>query len=428
MLSDPDRIVPQIIAAVIVLFLNALAAVSEAALDSTSKSRVKQLSEHVSGKKPGYLMCLLEKPADYKCTNRLISYALLTAGIICVWTIPGNTFRISVVWEIIYAACAVAFSYIVPVKIARQHSESIALSFAGLQMFMNRLLLPLTLLLRGASALFLILFRQNITSNENEFSEDDVMSMLEEGEQSGAIKEEGRKMIGSIFRFDDEQAYEIMTPRTDVFLIDISDPAEEYMDRLMEMRYSRIPVCKDEPDNIIGILHVKDFMVKAWEYGFDGVDIGKILRKPYFVPETKNISTLFMELQAERQHITVLIDEYGGFSGIVTMEDIIEEIVGEIDDEYDQEENRISCINENTYLVSGNVPLDDLNEEIGTDLESDQSETIGGFLIDLIGEIPQDGYINQTIECGRYTFTILSVKERRIVKVKIMIKEEDNHE
>lgn len=335
---------------------------------------------------------------------------------------------IPIVRVIIYIACAVCFSYIVPTKTARQHSESIALSFAGIQLFMNRLLFPLTFLMRSIANLFLIIFRQNIGGDENEFSEDDVMSMLEEGEQSGAIKEEGRKMIGSIFRFDDEQAYEIMTPRTDVFLIDISDPAEEYMDQLMEMKHSRIPVCKDEPDNIIGILHVKDFMVKAWEYGFEGVDIEKILRKPYFVPETKNISTLFMELQAERQHITILIDEYGGFSGIVTMEDIIEEIVGEIDDEYDTEENRIACVNENTYIISGSVPLDDLNEEIGTDLESDQSETIGGFIIDLIGEIPEDGYINRTIEYGRYMFTILSVKERRIVKIKIIIKEQENHE
>ena len=428
MLSDPDSYVPLITAAVAVLIVNALAVVSEAALDSTSKSRIKQLSDSTSGKKPERLMRLLEKPSDYKYTNRLLSYALLTVGILCIWNIPGETVWIPFVRVIIYIACAVCFSHIVPTKIARQHSETIALSFAGIQTFMNRILLPLTFLLRSIANLFLIIFRQNISSDENEFSEDDVMSMLEEGEQSGAIKEEGRKMIGSIFRFDDEQAYEIMTPRTDVFLIDISDPAEEYMDKLMEMKHSRIPVCKDEPDNIIGILHVKDFMVKAWENGFEGVDIEKILRKPYFVPETKNISTLFMELQAERQHITILIDEYGGFSGIVTMEDIIEEIVGEIDDEYDTEENRIAFINENTYLVSGSVPLDDLNDETGTDLESDRSETIGGFIIDLIGEIPEDGYINRTIECGRYMFTILSVKERRIEKIKIIIKEQENHE
>ena len=405
MLSDPDSYVPLILAAVVVLIVNALAVMSETALASTSKSRIKQLSENTSGKNPERLMRLLQKPSDYKYTNRLLSYALLTVGILCIWIIPGKVLWIPIVRVIIYIACAVCFSYIVPTKTARQHSESIALSFAGIQLFMNRLLFPLTFLMRSIANLFLIIFRQ-----------------------SGAIKEEGRKMIGSIFRFDDEQAYEIMTPRTDVFLIDISDPAEEYMDQLMEMKHSRIPVCKDEPDNIIGILHVKDFMVKAWEYGFEGVDIEKILRKPYFVPETKNISTLFMELQAERQHITILIDEYGGFSGIVTMEDIIEEIVGEIDDEYDTEENRIACVNENTYIISGSVPLDDLNEEIGTDLESDQSETIGGFIIDLIGEIPEDGYINRTIEYGRYMFTILSVKERRIVKIKIIIKEQENHE
>ena len=212
-----------------------------------------------------------------------------------------------------------------------------------------------------------------------------------------------------------------MTPRTDVFLIDINDPAEEYLDELMELRYSRIPVCEDDTDNVIGILHIKDYLIKAREAGFDKVDIRSILRKPYFVPETKNIDSLFYELQIEKQHIAVLIDEYGGFSGIVTMEDIIEEIVGDIDDEYDQEEHIIEKIDDNHYLVDGNVSLSDLCEETDINLESENSETIGGFIIDILGEIPEEGDENRDIEFENYVFTILSVKERRIEKVKVQI-------
>ncbi len=223
-------------------------------------------------------------------------------------------------------------------------------------------------------------------------------------------------MINSIFQFDDELAYEIMTLRTDVFLIDINDPAEEYLDQLMELRYSRIPVCEDETDNIIGILHIKDYLIKARESGFDKVDIRAILRKPYFVPETKNIDALFFELQIEKQHIAVLIDEYGGFSGIVTMEDIIEEIVGDIDDEYDEEEHIIDKVDDNNYYVDGNVSLNDLNEEVNINLESENSETIGGFLIDILGEIPEEGDENREVTFENYIFTILSVKERRIEK------------
>ena len=226
-------------------------------------------------------------------------------------------------------------------------------------------------------------------------------------------------MINSIFAFDDKLAYEIMTPRTDVFLIDIEDSPEEYLDELMKLRYSRIPVCRGDNDNIIGILHIKDYLIKARESSYEDVDIEAILRKAYFVPDTKNIDSLFFELQMSKQQIAVLIDEYGGFSGIVTMEDIIEQVMGDIDDEYDEEEEIIDKIDDNTYLVDGDVDLDDLDEELGIDLKSDNSETIGGFLIDILGEIPDESDIGRIIEFEDYKFKIMSVKERRIERVKI---------
>ena len=247
------------------------------------------------------------------------------------------------------------------------------------------------------------------------------MSMLEVGQESGVLKEEGKKMINSIFAFDDKLAYEIMTPRTDVFLIDIDDPAEEYIDDLMTLRYSRIPVCREETDNIIGILNVKDFLIKAREASFETVEIEPILRKPYFVPETKNIDSLFFELQKTKQQIAILIDEYGGFSGIVTMEDIIEQVMGDIDDEYDEEEEIIDKVDENIYLVDGDVSLDDLDEELGVDLQSDSSETIGGFIIDLLGEIPDENDVGRIVEFENYQMKIMAVSDRRIERVKIYI-------
>ena len=179
------------------------------------------------------------------------------------------------------------------------------------------------------------------------------MEMLEAGQESGELKEEGKKMITGVFAFDDILAYEIMTPRTDVFAIDINDEPSEYIDELMSLKYSRIPVYEDDSDNIIGILNIKDYLIQARELGFDNVDIRAILRTPYFVPETKNIDSLFVELQKTKQHIAILIDEYGGFSGIVTMEDIIEEVMGEIDDEYDEEEPEIKQIRSDTWQLDG---------------------------------------------------------------------------
>ena len=251
--------------------------------------------------------------------------------------------------------------------------------------------------------------------------EEDIMTLVKAGEKRGEIKKATGKMIESVFQFDDKYANEIMTPRTDVFMIDINDPQGEYFDELMSMRYSRIPVYEEEIDNIIGILNVKDYLIKARDEGFGKVDIKPILRAPLFVPETKSIDTLFHEMQQEKQHIAVLIDEYGGFSGIVTMEDIIEEIVGDIDDEYDETHEMINKISDNRFIVDGSVSLDDLNDATGSDLESETSETIGGFLIDQIGEIPDDGYVNMQVEYDNYTFTIISVRERRIKRLKMVI-------
>lgn len=228
-------------------------------------------------------------------------------------------------------------------------------------------------------------------------------------------------MINSIFALDDKLAYEIMTPRTDVFVIDIEDPPEEYVDDLMKLRYSRIPVCQGETDNIIGILNIKDYLIQAWEKGFESVDIASILRAPYFVPETKNIDALLFELQKMKQQIAILIDEYGGFSGIVTMEDIIEQVVGDIDDEYDEEEEIIDKVDDHIYLVDGDVSLEDLDEELGIDLTSETSETIGGFLIDMLGEIPDENDVGRIIEFENYQFKIMAIQDRRIERVKIYI-------
>jgi putative hemolysin len=276
--------------------------------------------------------------------------------------------------------------------------------------------------------LFLKIFRQRADLNDNEYSEEDIVEMLEAGQESGELKEEGKKMITGVFAFDDILAYEIMTPRTDVFAIDINDDPQEYIDELMSLKYSRIPVYEEDSDNIIGILNIKDYLIQAREQGFDNVDIRSILRNPYFVPETKNIDSLFFELQKTKQQIAILIDEYGGFCGIVTMEDIIEEVMGDIDDEYDEEEQELTKIGDDLYLIEGSMYLDDINEELGTNLESEDSETIGGLIIDMFGEIPDDDDLGKEVFLDNLVFTINSVKDRRIEKVILKINQEEDKE
>ena len=306
------------------------------------------------------------------------------------------------------------------------HADAIAMGVVKPILFISAVFKPFVWLLSITVTIMLKICRQRTDVTYVEYSEDDIVSMLEAGQESGELKEEGKKMITGVFAFDDMLAYEVMTPRTDVFSIDINAPTEEYIDELMELRYSRIPVYEDDSDNIIGILYIKDDLIKAREDGFDNVDFRSILRKPYFVPETKKIDSLFFELQTTKQHIAILIDEYGGFSGIVTMEDIIEEVMGDIDDEYDKEEPEIQKIDDMTYVMDGRMDLDDIDEEIGINLESDNSETIGGFIIDILGEIPDENDVGKEIDFENYRFRIDSIRERRIEQITMNIMTPDS--
>jgi putative hemolysin len=342
--------------------------------------------------------------------------------------IPGSTIISMILLLFLATFLVLVFGEIYPKKWAAQQLDRAANLTENPVKWILLPLKPLLWLMSATGNLLLRITGQKIHLDDEEFSEEEIMSMLETGQETGALKEEGKKMIDSIFAFDDKFAYEIMTPRTNVFAININDPSEKYIDTLMELRYSRIPVFDEDSDNIIGIIHIKDYLIKAREAGFENVDLHEILRKPFFVPDTKYIDTLFFELQKTRQHIAILIDEYGGFSGIVTLEDIIEEVMGNIDDEYDEEEPKIQLVDEDTYRIDGTMYLDDINDELLTDLESENIETLGGLLIEILGEIPSDGNPGTVVNYGKYTFTIESVQDRRIGKVLVHIESEKTEE
>lgn len=388
MLSDTDSLSIEVFSIIFLIAIHSFAVALNTAFGTSSK--------------------IIER---YQSCSRFIVILTAVAG---AWIVYPN-------WKlgIAYLLTLVVFGQYIPHKVAIQHAEGITNRTGKILTVVSTILSPITLTLMFVANIFLKIFRQKTQVEEEIFSEEEVMSMIQAGKESGVIKEEGSKMINSIFAFDDKLAYEIMTPRTDVFSIDIEDPVEDYIDELMKLRHSRIPVCKGDNDNIIGILHIKDYLIKARETKFENVDIESILRKAYFVPDTKNIDSLFVELQKSKQQIAILIDEYGGFSGIVTVEDIIEQIMGNIDDEYDEEEEIIDKVDDNLYLVDGDVSIDDLDEELGIELISDSSETIGGFIIDILGEIPDESDIGRVVEFEDYKFKIMSVEERRIKRVKV---------
>lgn len=435
MTADPLPLWGTIVLLVIIL-INAYFSAVRKAIASVNKANIREMAEEGNSRAEKALK-IIEKLPDSKlsirclnvflymlfCLTALYSYVGPVSGLLdrAIGN-PGAAFGVAAVLTfLISTVFLMALGEMVPRRIALQHTEGITVNGAVPVGILNVVMKPFMVLVWAMSFVVLKVLRQRTDLNDNEYSEENIVEMLEAGRESGELKEEGKKMITGVFAFDDILAYEIMTPRTDVFAIDINDPADEYIDELMELRYSRIPVYEDDSDNIIGILYIKDYLIKAREDGFENVDIKSILRTPYFVPETKNIDSLFFELQKTKQHIAILIDEYGGFCGIVTMEDIIEEVMGDIDDEYDEEEEEIREIGRNLYIVEGSMDIDDLNEELGLNLESEDSETIGGFLIELLGEIPDEENIGKEIFFENCVFTIKTVKDRRIEQITIKI-------
>lgn len=435
MTADPLPLWGTIVLLVIIL-INAYFSAVRKAIASVNKANIREMAEEGNSRAEKALK-IIENLPDSKlsirclnvflymlfCLTALYSYVGPVSGLLDrVIGNPGAAFGVAAVLTfLISTVFLMALGEMVPRRIALQHTEGITVNGAVPVGILNVVMKPFMVLVWALSFVVLKVLRQRTDLNDNEYSEENIVEMLEAGRESGELKEEGKKMITGVFAFDDILAYEIMTPRTDVFAIDINDPADEYIDELMELRYSRIPVYEDDSDNIIGILYIKDYLIKAREDGFENVDIKSILRTPYFVPETKNIDSLFFELQKTKQHIAILIDEYGGFCGIVTMEDIIEEVMGDIDDEYDEEEEEIREIGRNLYIVEGSMDIDDLNEELGLNLESEDSETIGGFLIELLGEIPDEENIGKEIFFENCVFTIKTVKDRRIEQITIKI-------
>ena len=286
--------------------------------------------------------------------------------------------------------------------------------------YVSKIVMPFVWLLSASTNVLVKITGLGSEKKEEKLSKEEIKSLIEVGQEHGVINETEKNMINNIIEFDDKLAREVMTPRTGVYMIDINDPITEFLDELLDERHSRVPVFEDDADNIIGILHMKDFMLEARKNGFENVNIKNILHPPYFVQENKNIDELFKELKSSKNHIAMLIDEYGGFSGVVTTEDITEEIMGNIDDEYDHEEPEIKKVDNNTYIVSGLLSLDDLNEHLDLNLVSKDYNTIGGFLINLMGCIPK---INEerTVEYEDVVFRIEEVRERRIEKIKICI-------
>lgn len=266
---------------------------------------------------------------------------------------------------------------------------------------------------------------RRLREDSEESPKEELIASLEEDEQIRQIVSDFEmSAITNILRLDEIKAKDIMVPRTSAFAVDISDEITEILDEIIEERYSRVPVYEKDIDNIIGVIHVKDLFAQVRKGTLEQVNLRGLLREAYFVHEFKPLDQLLFEMQRDRIHMGLVIDEYGGFSGLLTIEDILEEIVGEIDDEDDEpeEEKQIQKISETTYRVDGLVSIDELNEELDIELPTDITETVGALLLGELGKLPRSDKDRSSAIFGNIELKAVRVSDKRIVDLLLKIK------
>lgn len=437
---DPDKIIIEISILVILTLVNAFFSCAEMAMVSVNKAKIRRMAEE--GKKSAKLVQLFsEEPTKFLSTIQVaitlagfFSSASAASGLSSPFSkwlagqnIPYSNQIALVSVTLILSYFTLVFGELVPKKIALQKPEAISMFCVNPIKAVSKIAYPFIKLLTFSTNLVTMPFGIKEGNTEEILSREELISLVNEGQAQGVLNKKEKEMINSIMEFDEKIAKEIMTPRINVFAIDIASPKEEYLEAMLKTKYTRVPVYEEEIDNIIGMLYAKDFLKEAVRVGYKNVDVKNIMKKPYLVPESKISKDLFRELQQSKKQIAVLIDEYGGFAGIVTMEDLVEEVMGDIEDEYDPVSFKVKKIDDATYLIDGLATIDELNNMLDLDLYSENYDTISGFLIDHIGAIPQE-HDDRVIEINNLVFKLESIKHKRIDKVKLYIGQKEDEE
>ena len=423
--TDPDgtQILMQLFILVLLTLVNAFFAGAEMAVVSVNKNRVKVLAEE-GNKKALLIQSLFEDSTKFLSTIQVaitcagfFSSASAATGISQVLSRWLEQFQIPYSGTISFFGVTILLMYfnlvfgeLVPKRIALQKAEAFCFFTVQPIYTVSKILSPFIKLLSVSTNAFLHLIGMKTEDLEEAVSEEEIKALLEMGNSRGIFEEHEYEMINSVFSFDDKSARDVMTPRREVFTIDIADSFEDNIEAVLESRHSRIPVYEESIDNIIGILHMKDLMIAMQKKLVDQEDIRPFLEKPFFVPDSKDADELFRELQRTQNHMAVLIDEYGGFSGIVTVEDLVEEIVGEINVQ----------IEEKRYMVDGTMLIEDLNEKLDLNLKTENYDTVSGFLIEILGYIPES-LKHEKVVVENVSFEIRELKDNRISKVLLTI-------
>ena len=418
----------EVVLLLVLMSINALLAMARSALVNVRKPRLRQLIEEGVGS-ARTAERLAEDASRLLATTQLgmMLTSFFAGGVVAVISAPPladalqpwlnkASYPVAFVLVLFLAAIVMLiFAELVPETIAVQYSERLALWLARPLAIVSVVVMPLVHLMVWLSNMISRIFGAQPRGDMPFVTEEEIKTLVDAGEEEGVIQEEEKDMIFSIFELEDTMAREVMVPRIDVVALDVRTPMLEALDTIMAAGHSRIPVYDETIDNVQGLLYAKDLLPYLRE-GRSDVPLSNILRQAYFIPETKKASDLLPDLQQRRVHMAVVVDEYGGVAGLVTIEDLLEEIVGEIQDEYDTEEPFVEFISEDEYVFDARVDLDDLNRLMETSLPTEDSDTLGGFIYTVLGKVPA---IGDRVRFDDLGFTVESVAGRRIKKVRV---------
>ena len=406
----------QLIVLIISLILCAMASAAETALTSVSRIKLKNLVEE-GDKKALEIESLIAKPNVFLSTILVVnSVAVIVASsmttVLALRFIPDYG---ELIGTILISLVVLIFCEITPKTAAVQNPVRWARVLVKPVRVTAWLLHPLVVLLSAITNTLVRLMGGRIKHRGPFVTEEELRLLVNVGEEEGVLEEEETDMIHSIFEFADTTVREVMIPRIDMITLESDATVDEAVDLALEGGFSRIPVYEETIDNIIGVLFTKD-MLKQLREDHNSLPIRELVRPAYFVPESKKLDDLLREIRQKRTHMAIVVDEYGSVAGLVTIEDLVEEIVGDIQDEYDREENLYEQVSQFEYIFDAKINLDEFNELMNTDLENEDYETLGGFLLGQLDKIPVAG---DTITFKNLTFTILTTRGLRITKVRV---------
>lgn len=406
----------QMIALAVCLLFSAFFSASETALMSLSKIRIRNMvEEEVVGALR--IQKLVESPSKLLGVilvgNNIVNIGASALGTSLAIKHFGGT-GVGIATGVM-TILVLIFGEITPKSLSAYNSEKVSLRVATLLSVFVALLSPLTTVFMYITHTIIKLLGGKVSGQQPFITEEELKTMINVGHEEGVLKCEERKMIHNVFEFGESRVTDVMTPRIYMVVVEVHSSYDKIMELFKKQKYSRIPVYEDNMDSIVGILYLKDLVF--FDADNETFDITKYMREPYFTFEFKLITQLFGEMRDKRIQMAIVLDEYGGTAGVVTMEDLVEEIVGDIHDESDELYNEIETVKEDEYVVRGAVKIDLVNEMIGVSIESEDFDSIGGFLTGLFGRIPKAG---ERIEHNNIQFIIESVHKYRIEKIRIL--------